>query len=231
MAFDSPGLLCALTLLTAAIGAWVLSAPLRAGARLYLRFAAMLFGALCAAFPLGLSAVASLLLLPLAAGSLMIAALVQFAAPLPVVAASLALVLSLACGLAAFLTGMSLLALIPPAIAGLVIIAMGLNRGHVIAALAGAALALSALSSWNESAQGGMFLFSAAALLGLARPRYSRANSAGAMNFAAWAGAPGNVYKTYMGEGATNPQRKKPAPEDQLLRSSNNALRGEPRLP
>jgi hypothetical protein len=231
MVLDSPGLLCALTLFAAGIGAWLLSATLRAGARIYLRFAAMLFAALAISFPLGFSAVAALLLLPLAAGALVIAVRAQLAASLPVFTASLTLVLGLACGLGACLSGIGLLALVPTSLAGLVIIASGLNRGDVIAALAGAALALSALSSWNEDAQGGMFLFCAAALLGLARPRNSRANPLGARDFAAWAGAPSDVYKEYMSEGATNPRRKRSAPQDQLLRSSSNALREEPRLP
>jgi hypothetical protein len=178
MPFDSLGLLCAVALFAASIGAWLLSAALRAGARLYLRFAAMLFAALSATFPLGFSGIASLLLLPLAAGALMIAALARFGAPQSAFVASLTLILGLACGLAAPLSGIILLALFPVTVAGLVIIATGLNRGDIIAALAGAALVLSALSSWNESAQGGLFLFCAAALLGLARPSLGQAKSA-----------------------------------------------------
>ena len=178
MAFDSLGLLCACALFAASIGAWALSAPLRAGARLYLRFAAMLFASLAVSFPLGLSAIVSLFLLPLAAGSLMIAALARFAAPLPVFAVCLALISSLGFGLAALLSGTVLLALLPAAAAGLVIIAASLNRAEIIAALAGAALLLSALASWDESLQGGTLLFCAAALLGLARPSLARGRSA-----------------------------------------------------
>jgi len=177
MPLDSLTLLSAVALLAASIGTWPLSAPLRAGARIYLRFAAALFAALSAAFPLRVAGAASLFLLPLAAGALVIAGRARFGAPLSVFVASLTLILGLACGLAAALTGMILPALIPATIAGLVLIATGLNRGDIIVALAGLALALSGLSSWNESAQGGMFLFCAAALLGLARPSWRRASS------------------------------------------------------
>jgi hypothetical protein len=170
MAFDSLGLLCAFALFAASIGAWVLSAPLRAGARLYLRFAAMLFASLAVSVPLGLAGIVSLFVLPLAAGALMIAALARFAAPLPVFAVCLALISSLGFGLAALLSGMVLLALLPATAAGLVIIAASLNRAEIIAALAGTALLLSALASWDESMQSGTLLFCAAALLGLARP-------------------------------------------------------------
>src|SRR5690348_13722436 len=100
MAFDSLGLLCALALFAASIGAWLLSTPLPAGARLYLRFAAMLFAGLAASFPLGLASAVSLFLLPLAAATLMIASLARSAAPLPVFAASLVLSSGLGFGLA-----------------------------------------------------------------------------------------------------------------------------------
>jgi len=178
MAFDSLGLLCALALFASSIGAWRLSAPLPAGSRLYLRFAAMLFAALAVSFPPGLSSAVSLFLLPLAAAALMIAGLARFAAPLSGFAASLALILGLGFGLAALLSGMVLLALLPATMAGLVIIAASLNRAEIIAAFSGAALLLSALASWDESMQGGTLLFCAAALLGLARPSLARGRSA-----------------------------------------------------
>jgi hypothetical protein len=191
MVLDSTGLACALALFAASIGACLSSASLRAGARLYLRFAAMLFAALAASFPLGLSGVASLLVLPLSAGALLVAGLALSAAPFAVFTASLTLVLGLACGLGAALTDMRLLAVLPAMVAGLVILGAGLKRAEIIAALAGAALILAALSCWNDNAPGGVFLFCAAALVGLARP------------------APGN----------------------QLLRSSNKAWRGAIKLP
>ena len=189
MSFDSLGLLCALALFVASIGAWRLSAPLPAGARLYLRFAAMLFAGLAVSFPLGLASAVSFFLLPLAGATLMIASLARLASPLPVFAASLTLILGLGFGLAALLSGMVLPAFLPATAAGLVIIAASLNRGDMFAALAGAALLIGALASWNESALAGVFLFCAASLLGLARPHPSSS-------------------------------------ENQLLRSSNSALRG-----
>src|ERR1700749_714198 len=109
MNFDSLGLVCALALFASSVGAWLLSAPLRAAARIYLRFAAMLFVALSVCFPLGVGAVASLFLLPLAAAALMVAALARFATPLHVFVASLVLILGLGFGLAALLSGMVLL--------------------------------------------------------------------------------------------------------------------------
>jgi len=178
MVFDSLGLFCAFALFAASIGAWALSAPLPAGARLYLRFAAMLFAALAVSFPLGLAGAVLLFLLPLAAAALMIASLARLSAPLPGFAASLALVLGLGLGLAALLSDAVFLALLPTTLAGLVIIAASLNRGDILAALAGAALLIGALASWNETAQDGVFLFCAAALLGLARPSLARRKSA-----------------------------------------------------
>jgi len=170
MAFDSLSLVCALALFAASIAAWQLSAGSRAGSRLYLRFAAMLFAGLAASFPLELSSVALLFLLPLAASALMIAALGR----MPVFAASLLLILGLGFGLAALLSGLVLLALLPAILASLVILAAGLNRGEIMAALAGIALLMSAFVAWTQSAQSGVFLFSAASLLGLARPSWAR---------------------------------------------------------
>lgn len=176
MVLDSLGLLSACALFASSIGAWLLSAPLPARARLYLRFAAMLFAGLAVSFPLGLSGAVLLFLLPLAAAALMIASLAR--PPLHGFAASLVLILGLGLGLAALLSGTVLLALLPALAAGLVIIAASLNRGDIIAALAGVAVSIGALASWNENAQGGVFLFCAAALLGLARPSPARRKSA-----------------------------------------------------
>ncbi|HMH66252.1 MAG TPA: hypothetical protein VK515_11720, partial [Rhizomicrobium sp.] len=127
MAFDSLDILAAGALFVASVGAWRLAAPLCAGARLYVRFSAMLFAALAVSLPPGLSDIAALFLLPLGAASLMIAALARFAAPLPVVAASLVLISGLAGGLAALLSGAIMLALTPVMFAGLAIIAAALN--------------------------------------------------------------------------------------------------------
>ncbi len=171
MTFDSVlSIAAACALFAATIGGWVLSAPLRAAARLYLRFCAVLFAALAVSRLLGMSGIAALFLLPLGAASLMIAALARFATPLPVFAASLVLVIGLAGGLAALLSGTILLALAPVMLAGFAVMAAALNGAAVIAVLAGAALLGSGLVLLEQGAREGLFLFCAAALIGLAKP-------------------------------------------------------------
>ena len=178
MAFDSLSLLTAVFLFAASVGAWRLTAPLRAGARLYVRFCAALFAGLAIALPLQLSDIAALFLLPLGAASLMIAALARFAAPVPVFAATLVLIAGLAGGLAALLSGAIMLALVPVMFAGLAIIAAALNGLAVMPALAGAALLGSGLVLLEQGAKPGLFLFCAAALMGLAAPSFRRKKSA-----------------------------------------------------
>ena len=97
MAVDS--LICAFALFAACIGGWRLAAPLKAPARLPLRFAAVLLAALAAAAALRMGDVAALLLLPLAATVLALGALARFARPAGALLASLALITALACGL------------------------------------------------------------------------------------------------------------------------------------
>src|SRR6516162_3824916 len=76
MALDSSlDIVAAVALFGASIGAWALAAPLPLRARVYLRFAAVLFAALAVSVPLGLADVTALLLLPLASCALMISAL------------------------------------------------------------------------------------------------------------------------------------------------------------
>jgi hypothetical protein len=174
IAFDSLDLFAALALFTACVGAWLLAAPLRAIARLYVRFAAMLFAALGAAALLGLADAAALFLLPLGGASLMVSALAQFARPLPVFAASLALVLALAGGLAALLSGFAMLALVPVIFASLAVIAASLNGVAAIPILAGASLLAAGLAFLEQGARAGLFLFCAAALVGLAKPDQGR---------------------------------------------------------
>src|SRR5258708_3713501 len=169
MAFDSLELFFAGALFAAGIAAWIWSAPLRAGARLYLRFSAVLFAALAVSTPLQLSGAAALFLLPLAAAALMVASFARFATPLPAIAACVALTAGLCCGLAAMLWGMVMLALAPVMFAGLAIIAVALNGIAVIPVLAGISLLASALVLLQEGATGAMLLFAAAALIGLAK--------------------------------------------------------------
>jgi hypothetical protein len=178
MAFDSLSIAAACALFAASVGAWRLAAPLRAGARLYVRFSAVLFAALAVSLPLQLSGIAALFLLPLGAASLTIAALARFAAPLPVFAATLALIAGLAGGLAALLSGAIMPALVPVMLAGFAIIAAALNGLAVMPVLAGAALLGSGLVFLEQGAQPGLFLFCAAALMGLAAPSFHRKKSA-----------------------------------------------------
>ena len=171
MAGDSLDLIAAAALFAAAVGAWWLSGPLRARERLYLRFAAVLLAALAASAPLGLAEVMVLFLLPLAAGALMVSTLARFARPLPVALAALALVGALAGGLAALLSGIWLLALAPVMLAALAVIAAAINSLALLPVLAGASLLAAGLAFLEEGARAGLFLFAAAALIGLV-PRF-----------------------------------------------------------
>ena len=170
MAFDSLGILAALTLFCACISAWQQAAPLRPAARLYLRFACMLFAALGVARLVGLSDIAGLFLLPLGGASLMVAALALFARPLPDFAIAAALVIALVGGLVGLVSGAWVLALAPVVFAGLAIIAASLNGIAAIPILAGASLLAAGLAFLDQGAQAGTFLFCAAALVGLAKP-------------------------------------------------------------
>ena len=167
MGADSLDVIAAVALLAATIGAWWLSAPLRACERHYLRFAAMLLSALAVSTPLGLADVMALFLLPLAAAALMISTLARFARPLPVALASLALVAGLAAGLTALLSGIWLLALAPVMLAGLAVIAAAINSLALMPVLAGASLLAAGLAFLQQGARAGLFLFCAAALIGL----------------------------------------------------------------
>ena len=149
----------------AAVGAWWLSAPLKSRERLYLRFAAVLLAALAASVPFGLADVTVLFLLPLAAGALMVCTL---AGVLPVGLAALVLVLTLAGGLAALVTGLWPLALLPVVLAGLVVIAAAINSLALMPALAGANLLAAGLVFVEQGVRAALLLFAAAALMGLA---------------------------------------------------------------
>ena len=177
MAFDSLGLPAACALFCACVSAWLLTTPLRASARLYLRFAAMLFAALGVTRLAGLADVAALFLLPLAGASLMVAALALFARPLPIFAISCALVIALAGGLAGLVSGKVVLALAPVILAGLVIIAASLHGVAAMPILAGLSLLAAGLAFLEQGAQAGLFLFCAAAVIGLCKPQLLRSTS------------------------------------------------------
>lgn len=167
MAFDSLQWLCALVLFAASVGAWWMTETLPARARLYLRFAAMLLAAIAVSVPVGISDETALFLLPLASASLMIAALARFAAPLPVLVVTLVLVASLVGGMGAMLWNFPMLALMLVMIAGLAILAAGLNGTAIMACLSGVALLGSGLALIEQGAGSGFLLFTAAALVGL----------------------------------------------------------------
>lgn len=164
-------------LFTAAIGAWRLAAPLSLRARLYLRFAAVLFSALAVSVPLGMADVTALLLLPLGSASLMVSALARFARPLPVLPASLALVGGFAGGLCALVSGTAMPALAPVIFAGLAVVAAAINGIAAMPVLAGAGLIASGLAFAEQGARGGLLLFCAATLIGLAKPQLLRSSS------------------------------------------------------
>ncbi len=182
MAFDSLALIAAAALFGASVGAWLLAAPFKSTSRLYLRFGAVLLAALSVTCLAGLGDVAALFLLPLASAALALSALARFARPLRNFAATLALVASLACGLAAMLSGIWILALMPVALASLVIVAASMNSMALVAALSGLALFAAGLAAL-QGAQTGALLFLAAGLLGLSRPQLLRSTSK------AWRGA------------------------------------------
>lgn len=178
MAINSPLDICAAgALFTAAIGAWRLAAPLCLRARLYMRFAAVLFSALAVSVPLGMADVTALLLLPLGSAALMVSALARFARPLPVLPASLALIAGLAGGLCALVSGTAMPALLPVIFAGLAVIAAGINGIAIVPVIAGAGLIASGLGFAEQGARGGLLLFCAATLIGLAKPQLLRSSS------------------------------------------------------
>jgi len=166
--------MAAAALFAATVGAWWLSAPLRSRERLYLRFAAVLLAALAASVPSDLADVTVLFLLPLAAGALMVCAL---AGVLPVGLAALFLVLALAGGLAALVTGLWPLALLPVLLAGLVVMAAAINSLAFMPVLAGASLLAAGLVFVEQGVRAGLMLFAAAALIGLSRPQLLRSSS------------------------------------------------------
>jgi hypothetical protein len=174
MPADSLDLIAAAALFAAAVGAWWLSAALRSRERLYLRFAAVLLAALATSAPFGLADVTVLFLLPLAAGALMVSTL---ASVLPVGLAALLLVLALAGGLTALVTGLWPLALLPVVLAGLAVMAAAINSLALMPVLAGASLLAAALVFVEQGARAGLLLFAAAALIGLTRSQLLRSSS------------------------------------------------------
>lgn len=177
MVFDSRLIASAVVLFTAGLLAWHLAAPLRAGARLHLRFAAILMAGLAVCAALALAPVAVLFLLPLSSAALALVALARFARALPVFVVSLVLVVALGFGLGATLSGQGMLALWPSVIAALVIVLAGLRLLSPVLVLAGIALLAASLLLLAQGFGAGVMLFCAAALVGAARPQPLRSTS------------------------------------------------------
>lgn len=119
----------------------------------YLRFAAMLFAALAAAYlshlP-GLAAAAGLIALPLAGAALGLSALARAGIRLPQLPATLTLAAALASGLAALLGGVVMAALLPLALGGVAILIANLRRGAFIAALPGILIVAAASAAISD---------------------------------------------------------------------------------
>ncbi|MBN9587832.1 MAG: hypothetical protein BGN85_08450 [Alphaproteobacteria bacterium 64-11] len=178
MAFDS--IIGAATLFAAAVAGWMSARPQRAASRLYVRFAAVLLAALAVCVGLEsaglqLGGVAVLFLLPLASGSLAVAALARFARRPPPLAAGLLLAVMLVTGLAAALTGWTMVSLVPVVLFSLLIGVVALGGMAPLAALGALALLAAALAFLEKGAGTGMLLFLAAAIIGLSRAAPSAA--------------------------------------------------------
>lgn len=174
MISDSPLLLLSAALLLAiAVAAWLLVAPLRPGARVNLRFAAMLLAAIAIAAPLPrIGDAVVLVALPPAAAALSLAALAMFTSHMPA-AAGIAPALALLAGLGAIIAAAPMLAAIPVALAAFVIIAVALQDLAWIGALSGVLLLASLFAFLAGGAGAPLLLFAAAALLGLIRSAFA----------------------------------------------------------
>lgn len=180
MAFDSLALAASIALFAACIAGWWLAGPLKAPARLPLRFAAVLLSALAVATPLHMGDVTALLLLPLASAALALAALARFARPAGPLVATLTLVIALACGLSALISGYAMPGLVLVLLAGLAIIAAAMQVLAPAGILSGLAVLAMGLCFLQAGVGAGVLLFAAAAVIGLGRPQLLRSTSSAA---------------------------------------------------
>ncbi len=175
--------LCAVLLGAAAIAAWIVAAAAKSDPRRNLRFAAMLYAALAAAGLFAavndtqaahLTLMVGLLVSALAPPLLLFAALGAVSRPLMSSWAAVALTFTCIAAVAAALTGLAVLALIPQTIAIAALLILGLRMPRksgwrlCLAALALFAGAL-AIVAENQNAGAIFSLFSAAGLLGVSR--------------------------------------------------------------
>ena len=170
--FDS---LCAAILFAATIFSWRMARGARAGARVKLRFAAMLLSAWAAAFllPVADLGLAIALLAPCVAGAILALA-VCFPRGAPIWLSVLVLVVALAAGLFAVLRFLPVVALAYQAGAAGMILASVLSRldedprGNILAAMGAVSLFLGAMALMS-GAMDSATLFVAASLLLLTR--------------------------------------------------------------
>jgi hypothetical protein len=175
MVLDSPILLlCAVLLLATSIASFILTARLKAAARINLRFAAMLLAACAVSAPVsGIVDIVVLVVLPLASMALALASLGRFARRAPAAAASASLAGALAAGLGAAIFASPVLAALPVALASFVVVAAALQDLAWIAALSGVALLACDFAFLREGAAPGMLLFAGVAQLGLSRSAFA----------------------------------------------------------
>ncbi len=165
----------ALLLLAATLAAWFVAGGARPAARVQIRFAAVLFGALAPALavlpPAG--AAVTLLVLPVGLSILALASIAGFSRPLPAGAAALFLALVCLAGLAAAITGWAVLSLVPCAVAILALLAIFLRQFDAarlasVQGMASALCFLGAVSSFAAyGADAALLLFAAAGFLGI----------------------------------------------------------------
>ena len=176
--FDSRLALSAALLCAVAALAWRLAGAKRAGVRLNLRFAAVLFAALgveglaASWTPSFVSVAFAVAMLVMALGSAALALSLFAPRPAPPFAATVALVTALVCGLASALTGAPGFALGAEVLAIVVMILLGLARfGEARLAameiMAGALALLAAAMALLQGSLAGASLLFAAGLLGV----------------------------------------------------------------
>jgi hypothetical protein len=148
----------------------------KAGAGVYLRFAAMLCAALALAAMAqwrvpGLAEAAALVTLPLAGVSLGLGAIAQLTRPLPALPATMALAAALAGGLIALFGGGVAFALLPLLLGGLAAFVAALHRAAAVPLLAGLLLMASAAAFAGAGVAMPGLLLLAASLAGFALQR------------------------------------------------------------
>jgi hypothetical protein len=165
----------ALLLLIAALAVWFVAAGARPSARVQLRFAGALFGALAlsAAVAPATAAAVTLLVLPIALSVLALAATAGFANPVPAGVAGVLLALVSLAGLGAAITGLALFSLAPAAAAVVAAMAVFLRQFDAArpASVQGMLSALCFMAGASafavDGAGAGLMLFAAAGLLGM----------------------------------------------------------------